>query len=518
MEHGVPALWRNIHNLKRLEIRTFHLTWMSFFVCVVAWMGLMPINGVIQEELSLTDSQMSSVIIATVVLAIFARPFAGWCCDMFGPRKTYAWTLFIGAIPVIFSGFAWNFETLIVSRALVGCIGGSFVISIYHATLMFGPNIVGQANGLVTGWGAFGVASSFLVLPAAVTGFFASELLGMSDWRLLMVMTGVVMVFFGVLYLKGTKDTPIGNFEDLRQDDFVPQKSEVNPCWRMAVADHRTWIMSAIYGTCVGLEIAVASFGGLYFIEEFGLSLVQAGWIIGAFGFMNLIGRGFGGFLADHRGSSVGLRGRSKILFACLLLEGGTLMLFSQAATLLPAIILFLLFSLFTQMSEGATYAITPFMKQGSMGAVNGIVAGGGTLGALLAGVTLVGIPSWSEAYFGLGFVAALGSVLVFFMRFSPEEENAERKAIALSSFEFVKQKIEKLRANRLHWNRMKLRHQGAIWRLIDIKCKSLQNQIDRLEDILEEGEAHHHEASSPPQRRVTPVPLRIVWDATKGN
>jgi MFS transporter, NNP family, nitrate/nitrite transporter len=516
MEHGVPALWRNLHDLKQVQTRTFHLAWSSFFVCAIAWMGLMPVTGVIKQEFGLTSDQISWVAIATLALAIFARPFAGWLCDMYGPRKTYAGLLFAGSIPVFFSGLAWNFETFIIARALVGCIGGTFVVTIYHATMMFGPNIVGQACGTATGWGTFGAGTTHLILPTAAVGFVGFGYFEISEWRLVMMFCGVLMVLFGMLYLKGTQDTPIGNFDELRSDDLVPQRAEIGPCWKSAATDYRTWVMAAIYGVCVGLEIAVISFGSLYFIEMFGLDMVQAGLIIGAFGILNIVGRGFGGFLADWMGSAVGLRGRSFVLFACLLIEGIALIFFSQAENLAAATITLLVFSFFTQMAEGATYAITPFLKRGSLGAISGIVAGGGTIGALLAAIALIWIPDWNEAFFMLGVFVVMGSGLAFLVTFSSEEENAERSAIASSSLESVQKKLNLMRGLQNHWRWKQDRYDGIIGKIAGYKVASLHRQIHRLEDILDEGISHQEEKRALKEKPHQPVHLRIVWDATK--
>ena len=77
-----------------------------------------------------------------------ARLVIGWLCDRFGPRLTYAWLLILGSLPVMGIGFAHDFQTFLIFRLLIGLIGASFVITQYHTSVMFAPNVVGTANAV----------------------------------------------------------------------------------------------------------------------------------------------------------------------------------------------------------------------------------------------------------------------------------------------------------------------------------------------------------------------------------
>ncbi len=50
-------------------MRTFHLTWMAFFLCFFGWFGLAPLMTVIKTDLGLTKSQIGNIIIASVAAA-----------------------------------------------------------------------------------------------------------------------------------------------------------------------------------------------------------------------------------------------------------------------------------------------------------------------------------------------------------------------------------------------------------------------------------------------------------------
>src|SRR5687768_16805478 len=115
-------------------MRAFHLTWAAFFLCFFAWFGIAPLMPVVRKDLNLTAAQVGNIIIASVAATIVARLAVGWCCDRFGPRRTYSVLLALGALPVMAIGLARNYETFLLLRLAIGMIGASFVITQYHTT------------------------------------------------------------------------------------------------------------------------------------------------------------------------------------------------------------------------------------------------------------------------------------------------------------------------------------------------------------------------------------------------
>ena len=82
-----------------------------------------------------------------------------------------------------------------------------------------------------------------------------------------------------------------------------------------------------------------------------------------------------------------------------------------------------LLFGLFMKMSEGASFAIVPFINKKALGSVSGIVGAGGNAGAVAAGFLFKGGIAWEAALLTLGLIVAVSSFLVLAVRFSPEAE-----------------------------------------------------------------------------------------------
>ncbi|BBU57190.1 MULTISPECIES: MFS transporter [Mameliella] len=442
IQNKATSLWRNFFNVKMVQMRTFHMTWFAFFSCFFAWFGIAPLMTVVRDELQLTKDQIGWAIIGSVSITIFARLFIGWLCDRIGPRKAYTWLLILGAFPVMGIGLSWNFESFLLFRVLIGGIGAAFVITQYHTTVMFAPNVVGQANATSAGWGNLGGGVTQFVMPLLfsvfVVGFGFSEAVG---WRLAMVVVGTIILLIGIAYYFLTQDAPDGNFDELRAAGKMEQKREVTGNFKRALRDPRVWILFVIYGCCFGIELTVNNVAALYFFDYFDLSLVAAGFVAASFGLMNLFARTLGGIFGDNFGALWGLRGRSVWLFICLLFEGIALMIFSQMHVLFLALPSLIVFSLFTQMAEGATYSVVPFVNKKALGAVAGVVGAGGNAGAVLAGFLFKNMIDWSEAFLILGIVVSCASFLAFFVRFSAEQETEQRAAFAAANIDTLRKK-----------------------------------------------------------------------------
>jgi NNP family nitrate/nitrite transporter-like MFS transporter len=335
-------------------------------------------------------------------------------------------------------GFADDFESFLVFRVLIGAIGASFVVTQYHTSLMFAPNCVGTANATTAGWGNLGGGVTQLIMPivlgvltlGAVIPFTSLEFLpglGLSTasgWRIAMIGAGAACLLTGVAYFFLTQDTPEGNFKQLRAAGRLPGKGKTGSFVDSA-RDNRVWALFVLYAACFGIELTMNNVAALYFADDFAMNVTAAGAAAAAFGLMNLFARTLGGAFGDRFGASSGLRGRVRWLFACVFAEGLCLMLFSQMTTLALALPALILFSLFVQMSEGATFSVVPFINKKSLGSVAGIVGAGGNAGAVAAGFLFKGSLDWSVALLILGGAVTLASFAAFAVRFAPETEEA---------------------------------------------------------------------------------------------
>jgi MFS transporter, NNP family, nitrate/nitrite transporter len=421
----------DLFSLKTIQMRTFHLTWFAFFLCFFGWFGIAPLMGVVREELGLTKPQIGNIIIASVAITIFARLLIGWLCDKIGSRISYTIVLLVSAIPVIGIGLSYDYTSFLLFRLAIGVIGASFVITQYHTSMMFAPNVVGTANATTAGWGNLGGGVTQMVMPLIFALFIGLGFVSSSAWRLAMVVPGVALIITAALYFFFTKDFPEGNLADIRKKtpELISKGKKEQGAFWAALKDYRVWILFLIYGGCFGVELTLNNIAAIYFQDYFKLDITTAGIIAGLFGLMNLFARSLGGIFGDKAGIKWGLKGRVLFMGIILFLEGISLIIFSQMGILVLAIISMVIFSLFVQMAEGATFSVVPFINKKAVGVVSGVVGAGGNAGAVSAGF-LFGMESLSypQALLIMGVVVIVISITAVFIKFSPEAE-AEAKA-----------------------------------------------------------------------------------------
>ena len=421
-----PLSKLNIFSAKGIQMRTFHITWVTFFFCFFGWFGIAPLMPLIREELGFTKGQVGNIMIASVSATILARLLIGKLCDTLGPRLTYTVLLIIGSIPVMCIGLSNSYESFLLFRFVIGIIGASFVITQFHTSVMFAPNIVGTANAVAGGWGNLGGGVTNLVMPLIAAGFVGLGIVSKGDsWRYAMIVPGVILLIMAVIYFKYTKDTPKGNYADIQREVKAKQEGT----FMVALKDYRTWILALAYAACFGIEITVDNVAALYFVDNFQATMIMAGALAAIFGFMNIFARALGGIVSDKVGKSYGIKGKGILLASMLVLEGLGIVMFAKSGNLTMAIISMLVFALFLKMANGTTYSIVPFIKKEAIGSVSGIVGAGGNLGAMGIGFLFKSSTiSYSEAFLYIGVGVVLIGALVSLIKFqSPDSIETAR-------------------------------------------------------------------------------------------
>jgi MFS transporter, NNP family, nitrate/nitrite transporter len=407
-----PLAKLNIFSGKGIQMRTFHITWLTFFFCFFGWFGIAPLMPLVREQLHLTKEQVGNITIASVSATIIARLIIGRLCDTLGPRLSYTILLVLGAIPVMCIGFANSYESFLLFRLIIGIIGASFVITQFHTSVMFAPNVIGTANAVAGGWGNLGGGVTQIVMPLVAAAFVGAGYIDKGNsWRVAMIVPGAILLIMAFVYYRFTKDTPNGNYSEIKRQTKEKKKGT----FVMAMKDYRTWVLAIAYAACFGVEITVDNVAATYFVDNYKATLIMAGALASIFGFMNLFARALGGIVSDKVGKVYGLRGKGLLLACFLVLEGLGIVLFSKAGSLPLAIFSMLLFALFLKMANGGTYSIVPFVNKEAIGSVSGIVGAGGNIGAMLIGFLFKSKNiTYSQAFFYIGIgVAVVGLVVL---------------------------------------------------------------------------------------------------------
>lgn len=412
------------------QMRAFHLSWMAFFVCFFAWFACAPLMPVIKGEFGLTKNQIANINIAAVFVTIFVRLIIGPLCDKYGPRKAYTGLLLVGAIPVLGVAMAQSYESFLFFRLCIGAIGASFVITQYHTSVMFAPNVVGTANAAAAGWGNAGGGATQALMPLVLAALLYLGVDAALGWRLALLVPGLLMLVMAFVYWRYTQDCPAGNYGALRAQGAALDAGKKGgwESFKLASANYRVWLLAITYGACFGVEIFIHNIVALYYVDEFGLTLKSAGLYAGIFGLLALFARALGGYVSDRIACARGLDGRTFLLFATLLGEGLCLVWFSQMQALWLAVIAMTVFGLFVHMACGATYALMPLIDRKALGGVAGIIGAGGNVGAVAAGFLMKGVGDTQQCLLILGSLVTVSAVCALAVRFSSDHKTREQE------------------------------------------------------------------------------------------
>lgn len=427
---SVKATRINLFSFSTPQMRAFHMSWLAFFACFFAWFAVAPLMPVIKDDFGLTKDQIANINIAAVGITILVRLLVGPMCDKYGPRLVYTALLALGAIPVIGIAFATNYVTFLIFRLAIGAIGASFVITQYHTSVMFAPNVVGTANAASAGWGNSGGGVTQSVMPMVLAAAVGFGLTNSAGWRVSMVVPAVLMVVTAVAYWKFTQDCPQGNYKEMLAKGIVPEGGKKGG-WAIflsAAANYRVWMLFVTYGACFGIELFVHNVAASYYVDHFKLDLKSAGLAAGSFGLLALFARALGGMVSDRVAQLRGLDARTMLLFALMLGEGLGLLWFARTDTTAMAVVAMIVFGMFTHMACGATYALVPFIDRKALGGVAGIIGAGGNVGAVLAGFLLKGTGDVQRCFTILGACVVVSSVCAIAVRFTAAHKAAEQE------------------------------------------------------------------------------------------
>jgi len=417
----------NLFSLGTPQMRAFHLTWMAFFVCFFAWFACAPLMPVIKGEFHLSMGQIANINIAAVAITILVRLLVGPLCDRYGPRKTYTGLLLLGAIPVLGVALSQSYESFLIFRLGIGAVGASFVITQYHTSVMFAPNVVGTANATSAGWGNAGAGAAQALMPLLLGALVMLGVTESMGWRVALLVPGILMLVMAGLYWRYTQDCPDGNYDQLRADGVSIDSGKKGgwASFKAACVNYRVWLLFVTYGACFGIELFIHGVAAVYYVDHFGLSLKSAGFAAGSFGLLALFARALGGWLSDKLALRGNLNSRVTLLFILMIGEGLGLLWFAHAGAVTFAVIAMLGFGLFTHMACGATYALVPFIDRKALGGVTGIIGAGGNVGAVLAGFLMKGTGDVQQTLSILGALVLVSAVCAIAVRFSNATDQA---------------------------------------------------------------------------------------------
>ena len=423
------------------KIRVLHLSWVAFFITFIVWFNHAPLMGSIRDALGLTPQEVKTLLILNVALTIPARIIIGMLVDRLGPRLTYSALLAISGVLCFLFALADDFQTLALTRFLLGFTGAGFVIGIRMVGEWFPARQVGLAEGIYGGWGNFGSAAAAMTLPPIALMFGGDD-----GWRYAVGLTGLIALVYSAVYFRAVTDTPdgatyfkpgkAGAMEVTSRGDAILYIIMKAPlllalavlAWKLGPANLALLspaltatiyvVLTALYGWQVfhiirvnlavlsgeeevpeihkyafkqvavldlaylvtfGSELAVVSMLPLFFQDTFDLSLVMAGLMAAGFTFTNLFARPAGGLMSDTFGRKKTLI----VLLAGLAFGFVTLSQIGPGWWLPLALAATMACSIFEQAGSGAVFAMVPLIKRRQTGQIAGMVGAYGNIGAV---------------------------------------------------------------------------------------------------------------------------------------
>jgi len=387
----------------------------------------------------LTAAQAKNSTMVAISGTIILRVLIGAISDGIGIRITFTILLICGCVPGFLLAAADSYIAVTLLRFLIGFAGASFVLTQLWTTTMFDLNVVGIANATSAGWGNLGGGVAQILNGNIFNSLKMNGSNNNAAWRITVGWSPAVIFLLGVGVFLLTDDCPYGNFRELKDKQSAAEKAATEKevlatggepgtvaakSLIEAASSWQTWVMFLCYMFSFGVELIVNGNIVTYFVETFEMPQTQASTIGSIFGLLNICMRSIGGFWSDTYCTKFGIRGRLHALFQQTFIMGVALIIFSTLTNdnsttggLLASLVFW---GAFTNMTEGGTFAVVPYVLPTAVGGVAGITGAGGNMGALLGNALVIVLkgnagpkPARNLMFCALGWGAVGSAMLV---------------------------------------------------------------------------------------------------------
>ena len=364
--------------------RVMTMSTIAFTLMFAVWLMFGILGIPIQKEFELSDVQLSWISAVAVLNGSMWRLPAGILADRIGGRKIAIFMLFAAAIPTYLVSVVHSYMMVLVLAFLVGFAGNLFSVGVSWNSAWFGQDRKGLALG-VFGAGNVGASVTKLIGPVLITATAGSTFfLGIQGgWRLIPV------IYAGLLVIAG-----IATWLIVPRVDRAPGTSQPLNAMLAPLKEVRVWRFSLYYVAAFGAYVALSAWLPKYYVDNFDISLTQAGLLTATFIFPASLLRPVGGWLSDKFGP----RKIMYLTFGIMLVTSGILMMPNGFLTivhpdgsqtthlgyemhLVPFVILVFVLGCAMGFGKAAVYKHIPDYFPDNVGSVGGLVGMFGGLG-----------------------------------------------------------------------------------------------------------------------------------------
>ncbi|MBL3822628.1 MULTISPECIES: MFS transporter [Bacillus cereus group] len=352
-----------------------------------------PLLPVITETISIPDGSGGLLITIYALCYGITAPVFGMMSDRVGRKRMIIIGFIIFSISTFCTGLAKSFEILLLFRGLTGLSGAMIMPSIFA---LVGDKVTYESRGKAMGtiMGAM-VGSTVIGVPI---GAFLSEV---GNWQWTFYSIGLLTLFLTLLI------NHILRNEKERDDVHVSLTETVDAPLKMTVVNISVlFALLATFLWTIGLH-GMFSYIGVYYGDNFGLSVGEIGIVIFLAGVGSVAGNILGGKLADKIG-------KKNVIVIASIVSSISVMLFSlSTGNLVIAIIVHIIWSLFIGFGQASLTALISELKPAVRGTVMALNSSAMYIGMTIAsGIASLAISN-GFPFSSLGTICAIASLLV---------------------------------------------------------------------------------------------------------
>ncbi|MCW9129622.1 MFS transporter [Bacillus paramycoides] len=373
-----------------------------------------PLLPTITETMSIPNGSGGLLITIYALFYGITAPLFGPMSDKVGRKRMIVIGFVIFSISTFCTGVAKSFEVLLIFRGLTGLSGAMVMPSIFA---LVGDKVTYESRGKAMGMimGAM-VGSTVIGVPI---GAFLSEI---GNWQWTFYSIGIVTLFIALLV-----NQLLENEKPRNEVRVSATKAMIASLKIVLVNVPVLFALLATFLWTIGLH-GMFSYIGVYYGENFGLSVGEIGMVIFLAGVGSVAGNILGGKLADKIGK------RNVVSIASIVVSISVMIFSLSIEKLGIAIAVHIIWSLFIGFGQASLTALISELKPAVRGTVMALNSSAMYIGMTIAsGVASLAVSN-GLPFSSLGIMCAIASLLVLPIVYVlvKEKETSNKKKMSI--------------------------------------------------------------------------------------